>query len=164
MCTNQQFSPVEVTHIQYLFSLSKSMVTIAQKLRTYSRQEQVAFEKKVATQGLEACCRRSAVQFSLGEWCQWLKQLHAAYRADLEAKGKTLQGLRYTKESLLHTCSIWGEGPCEIQGNWQYKIVHTPYPSLTSQPILMILPQCTFLLQIFSVTFTILSVNSSEMK
>ena len=106
--------------VSYNFS-SQSMLRVVQKLKKYSRQEQVLFEKSVRTQGLEACCSRSTVKFSHGEHCQWLKQLHAAHRADLDGKSRALQQLRYTEDSLRRTYSVWEKEPGGMGGNWPKK-------------------------------------------
>lgn len=115
------------------------MMVIVQKLRRYSREEQVAFEKSAITLGLKACCSRTAVKFSPGERCQWLKQLHAAHRADLDGKNRALQELRYTEESLRHTCRVWEKDPGEIEGITVY-IIHTNHSHVT---IIMTLFRCS---------------------
>ena len=67
-------------------------------------------------QGLEASCQRSATTFSLADYLSWLRQLHCAYRHDLEEKLSVLQSVQYTSECMGHMCSVWGREVTEGRG------------------------------------------------
>ena len=91
---------------------------MAQKLKKYAKESQSAFEKNIATKkGLEFTCGRTAEEFSQGDHTHWLRQLHSAYRANLEEKSRAIQDLCYTSTSLAHICSVWDKKPSGIEGS-----------------------------------------------
>ena len=72
------------------------------------------------TRGLEWACTSTAETFSPADHTHWSRQLHSAYRADLEGKEKALQGLRYSTASVSRVLSIWERIPEDVTGMWYY--------------------------------------------
>ena len=89
---------------------------VVQKLKRCAKDIQRKFENTVRTEGLEFSCSRTAEEFSQGDYTQWLRELHATYRADLDGKIKVLKELRYTSTNLAKVFSVWEREPHQIQG------------------------------------------------
>ncbi len=87
-----------------------------QKLKNLLKEERNLFEKMVSSKGLEVCCSRTAVEFSLGERCQWMQQLYVSYKTDLEEKSRVLEDLMYTRESLQEAGKVWSDEPTDVEG------------------------------------------------
>ncbi len=61
-------------------------------------------------------CSRSSQTFSLAERCGWLRLIHAAYTADTEEKGATVEGVVYTDQGVGEVITVWTRDPPQSKG------------------------------------------------
>ena len=61
-------------------------------------------------------CSRTPHSFSPAEQCGWLRVIHAGYSADLEERGRSVEGVRYTAEGVGQLVRVWEREPPETSG------------------------------------------------
>lgn len=89
---------------------------MVQRLKKGVQESQAAFEKSVLAKGLAFARKRTAMEFSQADHTHWVRQLHSAYRADLQEKSESLQKLRYNVRSLSDVLSVWDSEPQQVKG------------------------------------------------
>ena len=65
---------------------------------------------------MDVACTRTPELFSSCDHTSWLRQIHAAYKSNLEEKRKSLASILYTSDSVRDVIGIWGRDPEEIRG------------------------------------------------
>ena len=70
----------------------------------------------IGQQGMDVACSRTTESFSPCDHTSWLRQIHAAYKSNLEEKSTSLERIMYTSGSVREVIAVWEREPEEIRG------------------------------------------------
>lgn len=99
------------------YSLCRDILkAVVQQLKVSIQECQKTFESCVRSQSLEKACSRTPESFCVADYISWSRQLHSAYRTDLERKEKSLQGIQYSCKSVAQIIATWMQSPQRPKG------------------------------------------------
>lgn len=61
-------------------------------------------------------CSRTSQTFSLTEQVGWIRLIYAAYTANTEEKGVTVEGVVYTDQGMGEAIAVWTRDPPDSKG------------------------------------------------